>query len=43
MYRLYYNTHELSCIVGYDILEMFAKYMTGKEKYPVAVFKIKIK
>lgn len=41
IYMVIYNTNERGCLIGdkqtaYD----FAKYVTTKEKYPVAILKI---
>jgi hypothetical protein len=43
-YLLIYNDHKISCKINDRQMVLdFAKYMTGKERYPVAVLKIKMR
>lgn len=44
IYMVIYNTNEKGCCI-YDerTARDFAKYVTTKEKYPIAILKIKLK
>lgn len=43
-YVILYNNNEKSCFLRDRLTcDSFAEYMTGKEKYPVAIFRIRRK